>query len=206
MKKVIFVTIIAFAMSLHTYAQFTIGPKVGLNLSTVHSTKVDDYADYKTGLNAGVFGKYSINSSFDIQTEVLYSQQGYKVDLVSFDYGGDPYLDPDLKVLTHNLNIPVLLRYNLLGKRWLYFEAGPQVGFLLKEKMKLENKEVVGGLKDMGMELKTVDLSIVGGIGFYLGNHFTINARYNYGLTSIHDLDFKNRVFQFSLAYDLWKF
>lgn len=207
MKKVVLVTVMALIMFSHAYAQFTIGPKAGMNISTMHTGElIGDITEYKTGFNAGAFGKYTINNSFDIQAELLYSQQGYKIDIPLYDIGGNSYVDPDLKVLTHNLNIPILLKYNLLGRPWVFFEAGPQVGFLLKDKFKSKDKELEDDANKLGMGFKTVDLSIVGGIGFYLGYGVSINARYNHGLTSIHDFDYKNRVFQFSLAYNLFQF
>lgn len=208
MKKVIFVTIIALAMSLHTYAQFTIGPKVGLNLSTVHSAKVDDYADYKPGLNAGVFGKYSINNSFDIQIELLYAQLGYKDNIPTYDYNGSGYENLKLKLTAHNLGVPLLVKYNLLGRPWIFFEGGVLFGFSLSNKYSYNNKDVEQGINELKPEFNTFDFQLLGGLGFYLGSGFSINARYCHGLTNIidSDLNLRNRTFQFSLAYNLWQF
>lgn len=208
MKKAILSIVMVIIVCTQAHSQFTIGPKAGLNISTMHSNNefVDDFLDYKTGFNIGIFGKYSFNKLFDIQMELLYSQQGYKGNIDIYDHEGNTYLNPDLKVLTHNLNIPLLLKYNLLGRRWLFIEAGPQVGLFLGEDLKLKNEISDERMNGIGKDFKTADISIVGGIGFYLGNHISVNARYNHGLTSTHDLNLKNRVFQIALAYDLWQF
>ncbi|MDR2918256.1 MAG: PorT family protein [Tannerella sp.] len=208
MKKVILVTIIALTMSLHSYAQFTIGPKAGLNLSTVHSTKVDDYADYKTGLNAGFFGKYSINNSFDLQVELLYAQLGYKDNMPTFDYDGSGFENFNYKLIAHNLDVPLLVKYNLLGRPWIFFEGGVQLGFSLSNKYSCNDKDVERAMNELKPEFNTFDFQLLGGLGFYLGSGFSVNARYCHGLTDMMDsgLHMRNRAFQFSLAYNLWQF
>lgn len=208
MKKVFFVTFMVLMIFPQTYAQFTIGPKAGLNLSTVYSSKVDDFADYRTGLNAGVFGKYSINNSFDVQVELLYAQLGYKYTVPEYDLGGHAYRNFKMKLITHNLDIPLLVKYNLLGRPWIFFEGGVQLGFFLTDKYSSNDKEAEREMNKLKTEFNTFDFQLLGGLGFYLGSGFSINARYCHGLTNVidSDLNLRNRTFQFSLAYNLWQF
>lgn len=207
MKKVFFVTFMLLMIFPQMYAQFTIGPKAGLNISKVYAESFGggDFSDYKTGFNAGVFGKYALSNSFDIKAELLYSQQGYKSDYILMDYGGNTVYSVNTR--KDYLNIPLLLKYNLLGRPWIFFEAGPQIGFCLGQHYSNNDKDIEDAMNEFST-YKTVDFSLSGGIGFYLGSGITINARYNHGLTDSekYDAGIKNRVFQFSLAYDLWQF
>ena len=59
MKKTALVIALFIVVS-NVSAQFTIGPKVGLNLSKEYLgiKAFDEDTDFKSGLNAGVFGKY----------------------------------------------------------------------------------------------------------------------------------------------------
>lgn len=200
MKKTIF--IIAFlAVISHVSAQFTIGPKIGLNISKEHGEKLlDEDVDFRTGFNAGVFGRYEIGNKFDIQAELLYSQQGYKSDLPVIDYGGTKIFNR-YKVLSHYLNVPVILKYYPVKN--LFIEAGPQIGFCIDSKISPEDKD----LEKLDIPYNTVDFSLAGGIGVYLGQGFSFNARYNHGFTeTMEKSKWKNRVIQLSLTYDLFSF
>lgn len=55
----------------------SIGPRVGINLADV--TNVDE-SKVLTGIAAGVTTTYSISESFGITLDVLYSQEGYKIE------------------------------------------------------------------------------------------------------------------------------
>lgn len=210
MKRIALTIAMTLIMSSIGYAQFTIGPKVGLNLSTIrYNSDTNDFFKYRMGANMGVFGKYTINRLFDIQTEIMYSQQGYKLDMSDvalFDYNGTKYYSPDVKILTHNLNIPLLLKSNMLFLPGLYVEIGPQVGFFLKDSYSSKDKELEEELNDADINFKTADFQIIGGLGFDIGKKVSVNARYCHALTSIYEAGFKNRVFQFSLAYNLFNF
>ncbi|MDR2916022.1 MAG: PorT family protein [Tannerella sp.] len=206
MKKTFLIIALLIVVHHGISAQFVIGPKVGLNVSKEYFGKkiIDEDVDFRTGLNAGVFGKYEINKIFDIQVELLYSQQGYKDNVDIIDYGGG-VISEGYKILSHYLNVPVLLKYYPVKR--FYIEAGPQVGFCLNSKLSGENKEIDNELNSLKLDYNTVDFSLAGGIGVHVGYGLTANVRYSHGFTkTLSDSDWKNRVIQFSLAYDLWSF
>ena len=186
-------------------AQFTIGPKMGLNISKEYFglKGLDEGIDFKAGFNVGVFGKYEVNHKFDIQAELLYSQQGFKHNIPLTDYGGTVFLN-GYKISSHYLNIPLVLKYYHLKR--LYIEAGPQVGFCLSSKIHPGYKMIEGDFKK---DYNTTDFSLVGGIGADIGYGLSVNARYIHGFTDtqkLSKLNVQNRVIQISLAYDLWSF
>ena len=198
MKKIILTIALLISVINIASAQFTIGPKVGINLSNEYTGVkiIDETSNFKTGANAGVFGKYMINDKFDIQAELLYSQQGFKSDIQLAYYGGI-LISGGYKLLSHYINIPLVLKYYPVKR--IFIEAGPQAGFCLSSK--------ISPSVDWDVDYNVLDFSLVGGIGIDLGEGLTFNARYNHGFTNTFPhFDYKNRVFQFSLSYDLWQF
>ena len=198
MKKIILTIALFISVISVASAQFTIGPKAGLNLSKEHygNELIDEDIDFKPGINAGFFGKYMMNDKFDIQAELLYSQQGFKSNISLQDYGGI-LISGGYKLLSHYINIPLVLKYYPVKR--IFIEAGPQAGFCLSSK--------ISPSVDRDVDYNVLDFSLVGGIGIDLGNRLNFNARYNHGFThTFPDFDYKSRVLQFSLTYDLWEF
>lgn len=208
MKKkrvVLFAHLFVFATST-VFAQFTAGPKAGLNVSDVYYDIpiLDDEVRFRQGLNVGVFGNYRLHDRLDLQAELLYSQQGYKSVVPVIDIGGTRLFD-GYKLLAHYLNIPVLLQFYPVKR--IYLEAGPQVGFRFGHKY--YSGEMDWDDIDLNRGRRTADFSFVGGVGILLGQRFSVNARYCHSLqrnSPSQGIGYGNRVIQFSVAYDLWGF
>lgn len=205
MRKLILTVALLVTIIGSTFAQFTIGPKVGLNLAKVYAGKegLDEDIDFKTGLNVGIFGRYEINERFAIQPEVLYSQQGYKSHINLFDHLGYPIGEYGYKASSHYVNIPILVKYYPLKR--FYVEAGPQVGFCVSSDFSADDNELESIIKKLDTDYNTVDFSLTGGVGFHLGYGLSVNVRYNHGFTkTLNESLWKNRVISFSFSYDLW--
>ena len=206
MKQTILIIALLIVVANNAFSQFTVGPKAGLNLTKEYAGQkmFDEGRNFKNGLNLGLFGCYEMNDKLDLQVEMLYSQQGYKTDISLWDWSGD-WAASGFKASSHYLNVPLLLKYYPFKR--FYIEAGPQIGFCLDSSFLLENDEVDDALKKMNTDYHKVDFSLAGGLGFHIGNGFSINVRYNHGFTkTLNESLWKNRVVQFSLAYDLWSF
>lgn len=75
-KKIIFaVAVILMNMKLVSAQTLSIGPMVGVNVSTIVS---DPTTEYLPGLALGGFANYSIDSHWGISAKLLYSQLGDK--------------------------------------------------------------------------------------------------------------------------------
>jgi hypothetical protein len=202
------VTLLAISLMLVTFqasAQFTIGPKAGLNVSDVHFdySVMNDNVKFRNGLNVGVFGDYYLNNRFDVQAELLYSQQGYKNTVPVTDFGGTTIID-GFKSLKHYLNIPMLIKFYPIKR--FYLEAGPQVGFRLGHNYSTAEKAWDDILNESASGKIAADFALAGGVGVRIGNGFSVNARYCHSLSKESEFAYKNRVIQFSLAYDLLNF
>jgi outer membrane protein W len=148
--------------------QTSIGPRVGVNFSNVGN--VDD-SESLTGLVIGLTSTYSISEATGLTVDLLYSQEGYKVN------GSE-----------HRLNyvqIPILfdLFFGELGEKFrpkVY--AGLTPGFLLNAKV--NDNEV----EDF---YNSFNVSIAGGLGFNykVGNRIWLNTdlRAFLGLSDIRE-------------------
>src|SRR5690554_3248071 len=126
-----------------TQNNFSIGPRVGLNLSNVNHP---DEAEMLPGLVAGLTSTYSITENSGITVDLLYSGEGYKIG--------------EQKFKVNYLRIPLL--YNIFfGQLGQTFRPkiflGPQAGFLLSAK---------AGENDVKDELNNFSFGVGAGLGF----------------------------------------
>ena len=149
MKKSLFTfAIIAFCAA-GSYAQgISGGLKLGANFANqkFSTDGIDFSPSSRTSLHGGFFLTVMVSETFGVQPELLYNSVGSRID-----FGGD-----DLVQQLDYLTVPVLLRYNPVSI--FNVHAGPQFGFLLSAKQKMD-----GDSQDMKDGLKGLDLGL--GIG-----------------------------------------
>lgn len=151
------------------------------------------------GFHGGLVANFGINDAFSIQPELLYSMKGYKVEI------GSPSSTSGLNTAfrLHYIDIPVLARVTAGG---LFFEVGPQVGFLVAAKQK---SEITGGsgagiyYADLTKLYNTIDFGYAAGLGYQLNQGPDIGLRYNGGFTHINEGSTRNSAFQLYLTYML---
>jgi hypothetical protein len=166
MKKMILAVAAIFFYAV-AEAQTGFGLKGGLN-SYALSGNVEEKS-FISRPYFGVFSKISITEQFSIQPELLYSKQGngYEEDgmkqSINMDY----------------INIPMMLQFNT--KSGFAFEAGPELGFLMKAKYK-ENGTVK---RDVKNEYKSTNFSIGLGLVYTTKIGLGFGFRYNIGLSNI---------------------
>lgn len=148
---------------------------------------------YKNDLAGGLSLEAGISSNFGVQLEVNYSRQGTAVLADDGSSAGSFNLD--------YITIPVVVK--LYGTPRLNFFAGPQVGLLLSAESRVQGSPE-DDVKDL---FKSTDFYAVFGTEYKFANGIFVNARYNLGLSNIHDDDtqpdseFKNRYFAFRIGY-----
>ena len=192
MKKVLVVATLMFS-SVATFAQHAVGsfnlqPKVGVSIANLTD---NNSSDARVGLVDGVEGEYQASDIFSVSAGVLYSMQGAKYD--AFGAKSTEKLD--------YINVPIMA--NVYVVKGLAVKLGVQPGFKVNDKLDLRMPVLGGALVDLKAKAKSVDFSIPVGIS-YEYNNFQVDARYNWGLTKVFDvdkLDQKNSVFQITLGY-----
>jgi hypothetical protein len=143
------------------------GVKAGASLTNVTGKDVSGAA-YKFGFNGGIMANFAVNEMFSIQPEVLYSMKGLKDDTNSNNKLNLGYID-----------VPILAKI-ATGATGLFFELGPQVGFLASAKATDGTTSI-----DAKDYLKSVDLGYIGGIGFQAASGPMVGLRYNGGFTNL---------------------
>lgn len=110
MKRVLFMTAIAAFSYCGAIAQSNIsfGVRAGLSGSNMKTTVegVDISMDTKLGFYAGVLAEIGISENFAVQPELIYSQMGFKTDII------DSFT---VKEELGYINLPILFKYKNQG-------------------------------------------------------------------------------------------
>jgi hypothetical protein len=142
------------------------GVKAGASLTTFTGADADG-AKNKFGFNGGALANFALNDMFSIQPEVLYSMKGAKAD------GNDSRLN------LNYIDVPILAKI-ATGETGLFFELGPQIGFLASAKAK--NSLISGDVKD---SFNNVDFGYAAGLGFQAASGPMVGLRYNGGFNNV---------------------
>ncbi len=182
------------------------GFKLGLNVANIKEDGTDTKS--KVGFHGGVFIEAFLNDKISIQPELLYSSQGTKEDVpknMGFHFSGTGVLKLDY------IQIPVMFKYYPIKN--LSITAGPQIGFLVQSKLKLDTStyfqsQVIIDNDKLNDLLNKLDYGL--NFGLEVNTHgLFFGARYNLGLTDIYkdgalktsDAKAYNSVFQLSTGY-----
>lgn len=160
-------------------AQIDLGVKGGLNFSTLSgdSRKLyDDQTKFRTDFYVGGYANYKVTDQISFQPELLYSKQG--AGLKTTD-------NSKAKIVTHNINIPLMGRYEIMDG--LNLEFGPQLGFLVSAKAKSEEGKTDTKVK-VTDNFKTFDFGLNFGAGYKVTDELEINARFTKGLSNINNV------------------
>ncbi|PKP12308.1 MAG: hypothetical protein CVU08_11170 [Bacteroidetes bacterium HGW-Bacteroidetes-3] len=191
----ILVIIMAFVLSYNINAQSTqkaaedssFGIKGGYNLASVRNSDGDE-TDQRHGLHIGFFGESYLSNFLSIQTELTYSQQGYKIE--NSNYRLTQKID--------YINLPLMLK--LYPMQVFYLEAGPQIGYAITHKEQIETFVINN---NNAYEPNSFDWGLNFGVGFKSETGIILGARYHYGLGKIYEeTDDYNNVLQLSLGFE----
>jgi hypothetical protein len=168
MTKNIFI-LLALVLGLNTAAQaqyrgrggnVSLGLKAGGSLTDFVGKDAGSAYDNRFGFQAGIFANIGFAKLFAFQPELLYSQKGAKI-----------HGNHDAGFRLHYIDVPLAFHVNTDG---FFFEAGPQVGFLVAAKQ--ESGSVSVDVKDA---YKSIDFGYLAGLGYQLKHGLGIGLRYN---------------------------
>lgn len=173
-------------------AQIDLGVKGGLNFPTLSNY---NSSKFRVDYFLGGYANYKVTDQISFQPELLYSKQGAGIKTND---------NTKAKVVTHNINIPLMARYEIM--EGLNVEFGPQLGFLVSAKEKIDNgkTDIKTKLTD---DFKTFDFGLNLGAGYKVTDEIEVNARITKGLTNINDnpnlRNTSNTYFSIGVAYKL---
>lgn len=174
--------------------ELKVGIKAGMNYSNVYSESGDDFvADGKAGFAGGVFVSIPLSQLVGIQPELMYSQKGFKGDVLGVDY----------KATFNYLDLPVHLQIKPTEN--ISILAGPQFSYLLSSKYELGSLSA-SNENDLEDDNNRATIGLSAGVDFTIEN-FLISARGSWDLSKMNkdnntsDINYKNQLFQVTLGY-----
>lgn len=199
MKKIVIIFLMATAVSTVKAQNFHFGIKTGINLSKETKTEVERQVqdfdkEFRKGLHIGGIVTYSINKEWELEGNLMYSQQGYKEYLFSIENNRTIY-----SIRSNYINLPIAIKYYPLEH--LYIEMGPQIGFLISKKHKIQGEGNI--TKYIPLKPKHIDLSLFCGLGYKFSNNILLEARYIHGINNTYKnvALSQNRNIQISIGY-----
>ena len=216
MKKIILtIATVFFAHSI--FAQMSIAPEAGINLSSLSMKDKDGNSNNlsdKMGAKAGLYFSIPISNGFFIQPGVLYSMKGGQKNSTVSAFGLTTILKNTLSL--NYLEIPLNLGYDFdLGNLGgVFITAGPYLGYGLSGKVKvtikttgtpdetIENDIKFGSGKD---ETKALDYGLNFGAGYRTPFGFYGRIQYGLGLANLsnlgEDASVMNKGASFTIGY-----
>ena len=227
MKKQLLTAIIAMMATVSASAQIEEGswyvtPKLGVGIADMTGklfdpTKTTDSYDGPltpiVAFTGGVEFEYAMLDQLGLSFGLNYARQGSKTE------------DDLFRISMDYLNLPVTLNLYPIPNVGLAIKAGVQVGLATRKRVRVNGKdynadnEVVGAVfpywrrpallyaeTELSRKFNKVDFSIPLALSYTLKN-FTLEARYNLGLTKVMKEDpeaSKHSVWQFTLGYKLF--
>ncbi len=158
------------------------GVKGGVNLSTLYNNEVSDQ-NARVGLNAGFFGRTSVEDPIGLQVELLYSSKGNRTN---YD-GVFGFIDQTVDFNLNYLSIPAMIAFRF-GDQAIELQAGGYAAYLMSANANTEG-DLGSGSEELDKDnFNSFDAGLVGGVAFNAGV-IQIGARYEYGLMTIADSD-----------------
>lgn len=154
----------------HAQSGVKFGIRGGISANTLSGDddpkgfKTSDYS-YGLGGLGGVTANFGLSDLISIQPELLYNLKGTQIN------------DSKNRLDLHYIDLPILVKVNADGP---YFEAGPQVGYLISAKIGGDTKTRIE-TKD----LQGLSLGYVAGVGYQLTSGLSLGVRFNGAISSV---------------------
>ena len=178
MKKLFLIAAVAVLGMNSADAQVNFGVKAGPQLTNFVGDDAEN-SDMKLGFNVGGYANIRFSEQLAFQPELLFSMQGDKNEETIF---GE-------EITTTNtlsyINVPLMMKWYAYDG--LNFEFGPQVGFNVGAKGKVEGPD--GSIEGDWEDNATVDFGVNIGAGYEMANGLNFGLRYGRGLTSVSDAE-----------------
>jgi hypothetical protein len=194
MKRIVSSFVLILSTAMITHAQnFRLGVSAGIDASNIAiSGATGGPLNNKIDVAGGISGEAVISPLFSVQLEANYSRQGAGIINADGSTAGSYNLD--------YITIPLLAK--LYGTPQLSFYAGPQIGLMMKAKVKSSTADDMD-VKDL---LEKTDFYAVFGSEYKFKNGIFVGARFNAGLTNIvkdktSNQDLRNHYFSLRLGY-----
>lgn len=178
MKKLSLIVAVLFAavvMAVPAQAKFRIGPRVGVDVSSLHFSKDVFDKSNRLGFTAGLEAEIGLPLGICFDASVMYVRR-------SIDAKSDNNSVQNIDTQRDYINVPINFKWNLglplVGKFIApYILTGPDFAFLC-------SKEAIND----AWKSHKVDVSWNVGVGLEFISHLQISASYGFGITKLSKL------------------
>ncbi len=176
-----FFCLILFSVLTFSFVQaqrFDAGISLGLTPSQVDGDAMTGYN--KIGFNAGAFVKLDQGNNWVYQMDIAYTTKGSKqASSKNMDYSRP-------EILTSYVDFVLSAGYKITDK--IILKAGLIPSVLITQK-----EQTTGGMEIIRDEnpFRPFNLLAMGGLNYSLGEHWSLNAAYNYSILSIRKGEYK---------------
>ena len=178
--------------------RFEIGSEGGPSLISLRGNdSLEDFNAPAVGYSAAIAFQYNVSQLVSLRTSLAYERKGALLKINATDISGNPIVDMKAHLNFDYLILPILVRLNLGNKLKLFVNAGPYLGYLIRQTSVTEAfNEFPSSSTDQTEYFKKFDIGLTGGLGCGLPikNNFilTIEVRHNLGLYNTSELPVVN--------------
>lgn len=185
MKKFVLLLAVILCSGAAMQAQIHFGAKVGANLSNY----VGENAPHRVNVNyhVGGFVEFGVLGILSVAPEVMFSSQGGSRQIANYAVGDMVMGKATEKWRTSYVNVPIMLKLNLLNKFSL--DVGPQFGFNVSSKAKIDTNHLESSYDDRSDFTKTFDLALALGATYNVNRFIFLQGRYVMSVTKSYRSD-----------------
>lgn len=195
MKKLLFILLClcSFAATAQTNP-FDIGLEGGLGIASLRGNEfLDKYHSNRIGYTGGLFAQYNLPKVLSLRTGAYFERKGSSSELQVTDDNGTTIGSVDGWSDFDYLTVPLMLRATFGDKLRYFVNAGPYVGFLLKQTTHTDSYGIMPETNEDNTDLfEETETGMAFGLGlsYALKSKLTLSfeARNNLGLTDMSKL------------------
>ncbi|NOT52920.1 MAG: PorT family protein [Chitinophagaceae bacterium] len=200
MKNYLLILLLAgsIAITIPSEAQLVAGFKGGINYAGLSNHN----GGKRISGHGGIFIHSAFNAKWHIQSELLYSNEGYKYSIIeTIDAGFQGFQETERTVSISNVSVPVMFQYFVSPK--YFIEAGPQLSITISATDKAASEKL-----NVKRSLANTQFGLNAGMGLMISKQAEVYVRYCFGLTDLTLFDDnidQSRVLQTGILFRLNK-
>lgn len=173
--------------------KFELGIEGGPSYIFVHGNEfIEEVHDPTVGFAAGISFQYNFSEHISFRSNLFYERKGSKIAFDFTDINGMKIGSSDAHFNLNYLTVPLLLRFTTGEKVKFFCNAGPYVGYLLKQVTNYKDLSNVICNKEVGTkDFKSLEVGFVFGLGAGIPISdaviLSFELRNNLGLTAVND-------------------
>lgn len=170
-----------------------IGIEAGPSLKSLRGSDFLESSGSSVGFSGGLTFQYNFTKLFSLRTNISYERKGSEMDFLFTDEFGNQFDEITLRSNFDYLTIPLLARFTFGEKLRFHVNAGPNVGYLVKQADILDAYATIPESETNNIDVfERLDFGLTTGLGvsYPILNNLLLSmeVRNNLGLININSL------------------